>query len=76
MTTLDLTISPTIILTEIVILNSFSIAIQISIPNFRSLFRIESIIRIVTEGSALDLREKELKRSYFIEIPLGFNRSF
>ena len=69
---LDLTTLPTIILIEIVTLNSFSIAIQISISNFRSLFRIESAIRIVIEGSILDLREKKLKRLYFIEISLRF----
>ena len=74
--TLDLTTLSTIILIEIVTLNSFLIAIRISISNFRSLFRIESIIRIVTEGSILDLREKKLKRLYFIEIPLRFNRLF
>ena len=67
---------PTIILIEIVILNSFSIAIRISILNFRSLFRIESAIRIVIGGSVLDLREKELKRLYFVEISLRFNRLF
>ena len=73
---LDLTALPTTILTEIITLNSFLMTIQISIPNFRSLFRIESITRIVIEDSALDLREKELKRLYFIEMPLRFNRSF
>ena len=50
--------------------------IQIDIPNFKSLFRIEFTIRIVTEDSALDSREKELKRLYFIEILLRFNRLF
>ena len=74
--TLDLTILPAVILTEIVTLNSFPMAIRISIPNFRSLFRMESITRIATGGSALDLREKELKRLCFAEIPLRFNRSF
>ena len=67
---------PATILTEIVTLNNFYIAIQINIPNFKSLFRIEFVIRIVIEDSALDLREKKLKRLYFIEIPLRFNRSF
>ena len=66
----------TIILIEIVTLNSFSIAIQINILYFRSLFRIESTIRIVIEDSILDLREKKLKRLYFIEIFLRFNRLF
>ena len=74
--TLDLTTSPAIILTEIVTLNNFPIVIQINIPNFKKLFRIEFAIRIVTEDSALDLREKKLKRLYFTEIPLGFNRLF
>ena len=71
--TLDPTALPTIILTEIVTLNSFPIAIRISISNFKSLFRIEFTIRIVIEGSILDLREKKLKRLYFTEIPLKFN---
>ena len=44
--------------------------------NFKSLFRIEFIIRIAIEDSILDLREKELKRLYFIEILLRFNRLF
>ena len=74
--TLDLTTSPAIILIEIVTLNNFPIVIQINIPNFKNLFRIEFIIRIATEDSTLDLREKELKRLYFIEMPLRFNRSF
>ena len=74
--TLDPTTLPAIILIEIVILNSFYIAIQINIPNFKSLFRIEFTTRIVTEDSALNLREKELKRLYFTEIPLRFNRLF
>ena len=74
--TLDLTTLPAIILIEMITLNSFSIAIQISISNFRSLFRIESTIRIATGDSALDLREKKLKRLCFIEISLGFNRLF
>ena len=65
-----------IILIEIVTLNSFPIAIQIDIPNFKSLFRIEFIIRIATEDSALDPREKKLKRLYFTEMLLRFNRSF
>ena len=74
--TLDLTTLPTIILTEIVTLNNFYIVIRINIPNFKSLFRIEFIIGIVIEDSALDPREKELKRLYFVEISLGFDRSF
>ena len=74
--TLDPTALPAIILTEIVTLDSFLIAIQISVSNFRSLFRIESVIRIVIGGSILDLREKELKRLCFIEILLRFNRLF
>ena len=74
--TLDLTTLPAIILTEIVILNNFYITIQINIHNFKSLFRIEFTIRIVIEDSILDSREKKLKRLYFIEISLGFNRSF
>ena len=74
--TLDLTTSPAIILIEIVTLNNFYITIQISIPNFKSLFRIEFVIRTVTEDSALDLREKKLKRLYFTEISLRFNRLF
>ena len=67
---------PTIILIEIVTLNNFPIVIQIDISNFKNLFRIEFIIRTVTEDSVLDLREKKLKRLYFAEILLGFNRSF
>ena len=67
---------PAIILIEIVILNNFYIAIQINIPNFKSLFRIGFIIRIVIEDSVLDSREKKLKRLYFIEILLRFNRLF
>ena len=74
--TLDLTTLPAIILTEIVTLNNFYIVIQINISNFKSLFRIESAIRTVTEDSVLDLREKELKRLYFVEILLRFNRLF
>ena len=50
--------------------------IQINILNFKSLFRIEFTIRIVIEDSILDPREKKLKRLYFIEIPLRFNRLF
>ena len=65
-----------IILIEIVTLNNFYIVIQIDIPNFKSLFRIEFVTRIVTEDSILDLREKELKRLCFVEMPLGFNRLF
>ena len=67
---------PAIILIEIITLNSFSIVIRINVPNFKSLFRIESTIRIVTEDSALDLREKKLKRLCFIVISLRFNRLF
>ena len=74
--TLDLTTLPATILTEIVTLNNFHITIRINIPNFKSLFRIEFAIRIVIEDSTLDLREKKLKRLYFIEILLRFNRSF
>ena len=74
--TLDLTTLSAIILIEIVTLNNFSIVIQIDISNFKNLFRIEFAIRIVIEDSVLDLREKELKRLYFVEIPLGFNRLF
>ena len=74
--TLDLTALPTIILTEIVTLNNCCIAIWISIPNFKSLFRIEFITRTVIEDSVLDLREKDLKRLCFAEISLGFNRLF
>ena len=67
---------PTTILIEMITLNNFYIAIQINVSNFKSLFRIEFVIRIVIEDSALDPREKELKRLYFIEISLGFNRLF
>ena len=67
---------PAIILIEIVTLNNFPIVIQIDIPNFKNLFRIEFTIRIITEDSVLDLREKKLKRLYFTEIPLRFNRLF
>ena len=74
--TLDLTALPAIILIEIVTLNNFYIAIQINIPNFKSLFRMEFATRIVIEDSALDLREKKLKRLYFIEMLLRFNRLF
>ena len=74
--TLDLTTLPAIILIEIVTLNNFYIVIRINIPNFKSLFRIEFTIRIVTKDSALDLREKELKRLYFTEMPFRFNRLF
>ena len=74
--TLDPTTLPTIILIEIVTLNNFHMTIRINIPNFKSLFRIEFIIRIVIEDSVLDLREKKLKRLYFIEILLRFNRLF
>ena len=73
---LDPTTLPAIILIEIVTLNNFYIVIQINISNFKSLFRIEFIIRTVIKDSALDLREKELKRLYFTEIPLRFNRLF
>ena len=66
----------TIILIEIIILNSFPITIQISISNFKSLFRIEFTIRIVIGDFVLDLREKKLKRLYFIEMSLRFNRLF
>ena len=66
----------TIILIEIITLNIFPIAIRINIPNFKSLFRIEFIIRIIIEDSILDLREKKLKRLYFVEIFLRFNRLF
>ena len=72
----SLTALPAIILIEIVTLNNFHMTIQINISNFKSLFRIEFAIRIVTEDSVLDLREKELKRLYFVEIPFRFNRSF
>ena len=75
-TTLDLTTLPAIILIEIITLNNFPIVIQINISNFKNLFRIEFVIRIATEDSTLDLREKELKRLCFIEILLGFNRLF
>ena len=74
--TLDLTILPTIILIEIVTSNSFLIVIQINISNFKNLFRIEFITRIAIEDSVLDLRKKKLKRLYFIEILLRFNRLF
>ena len=74
--TLDPTASPAIILIEIVTLNNFPIVIQIDISNFKNLFRIEFAIRIAIEDSALDLREKELKRLYFVEMPLRFNRLF
>ena len=74
--TLDLTTSSAIILIEMITLNNFYIAIQINIPNFKSLFRIEFAIRIVIEDSILDLREKKLKRLYFIEMSLRFNRLF
>ena len=67
---------PTIILIEIITLNNFYIVIQINIHSFRSLFRIESIIRIVTEDSALDPKEKKLKRLCFTEMLLRFNRLF
>ena len=67
---------PAIILIEIIILNNFSIVIQINISNFKNLFRIEFVTRIATEDSILDLREKKLKRLYFAEMPLGFNRLF
>ena len=74
--TLDLTTLPTIILIEIITLNSFSIVIWINISNFKSLFRIEFTIRIVIEDSILDPKEKKLKRLYFAEMSLGFNRLF
>ena len=74
--TLDPTALPAIILIEIVTLNNFYIAIRIDIPNFKSLFRIEFVIRIVIGGSVLDPREKELKRLYFVEMLLGFDRLF
>ena len=74
--TLDLTVSPAIILIEMITLNSFLIVIWINIPNFKNLFRIEFIIRIIIKDSALDPREKKLKRLYFIEISLRFNRLF
>ena len=74
--TLDLTALPAIILTEMITLNNFPMVIQINIPNFKNLFRIEFAIRIVTEDSALDLGEKELKRLCFVEMPLRFDRSF
>ena len=74
--TLDLTVLPAIILIEIITLNSFPMIIWINIPNFKSLFRIEFTIRIVIEDSALDPREKELKRLCFIEMSLRFNRLF
>ena len=64
------------ILTEIITLNNFPIVIQINISNFKNLFRIEFTIRIATEDSVLDLREKKLKRLYFVEMPLGFNKLF
>ena len=73
---LDPTALPAIILTEMITLNNFHIVIQINISNFKSLFRIEFIIRIIIEDSVLDPREKKLKRLYFIEISLGFNRLF
>ena len=75
-TTLDLTALSAIILTEIVTLNNFHMAIRINIPNFKSLFRIEFATRIVIEDSVLDLREKELKRLCFAEMLLRFNRLF
>ena len=56
--TLDLTALSATILTEIITLNNFYIAIRINIPNFKNLFRIEFIIRIVIEDSALDQREE------------------
>ena len=74
--TLDLTALSATILIEIVTLNNFPIVIQINILNFKNLFRIEFTTRTATEDSALDLREKELKRLYFTEMPLRFNRSF
>ena len=74
--TLDLTALSATILIEIVTLNNFYIAIRIDVSNFKSLFRIEFATRIVTEDSVLDPREKELKRLCFVEMSLGFNRSF
>ena len=74
--TLDPTALPAIILIEIITLNNFYIAIWINISNFKSLFRIEFTIRIVIEDFILDLREKKLKRLYFTEISLRFNRLF
>ena len=74
--TLDLTTLLAIILIEIVTLNNFSIVIQINVSNFKNLFRIKFAIRIAIEDSALDLREKELKRLCFAEILLRFNRLF
>ena len=67
---------PAIILIEIVTLNNFPIVIQINIPNFKNLFRMEFATRIAIEDSVLDPREKELKRLCFVEISLRFNRSF
>ena len=74
--TLDLTALPAIILIEMVTLNSFYIAIQIDILNFKNSFRIEFVTRIIMKDSVLDLREKKLKRLYFTEILLRFNRLF
>ena len=74
--TLDPTALPAIILIEMITLNNFHMTIQINIPNFKSLFRMKFATRIAMKDSALDLREKKLKRLYFTEISLGFNRLF
>ena len=74
--TFNLTILPTIILIRIVIQYSILIVIQINTPNFRNLFRIEFIIRIVIREFVQVLREKVQKRLYSIIILLRFNRLF
>ena len=74
--TLDLATMPTIILTGIVTQNSILIAIQINTLNFKNLFRIGFVIRIIIGGFTQVYREKVQKRLYFIIIPLRYIRLF
>ncbi len=73
---LDLTTMLVITSIGIGIQNSIYIAIQIVAPSSKNLFRIEFIIRIVTDNSTLDPRGKEQRKLYYVVMPLGFNRSF
>ena len=74
--TFNLTVLSTITLTRTVTQNSILIVIQINTPNFRNLFRIEFIIRIVIKGFTQVPREKMQKRLYSIIILLRCNRLF
>ena len=75
-TALDLATIPTITLTRIITQNNTLIIIQTNTLNFKNLFRIESVIRIVIGGFVQASREKVQKRSFSIVILLRFYKSF